>query len=213
MAEPRAITRVALLTLAGSWAAWHFLLSLGLPRYLFLPAFFGAFFAAEMLGRLSGGFDLRAALARLAPGAATLPRLLGAGGLLCVYLFSLVMFANGFSERLGDPALARLAPGTVAWLNANTPPGALIETYDAELLFRLDRPFHYPPDRYHADIMGMRHQVPGAATSYDPLAARPDYIAVGPFADGARLYKRALETGGYGLVFEQGPYRVYARQP
>jgi hypothetical protein len=213
MAEPRAITRVALLTLAGSWAAWYLLLSIGWPRYLFLPAFFGAFFAAEMLGRLSGGFDLRATLAHLAPGRATRRGLLGAAAMVAIYLASTLLLLSGLVERFGDPAPAQAPALTTGWLNANTPPGALIETYDAELLFQLDRPFHYPPDRYHAEILSMQQRRPGASTRYDPLSLAPDYIAVGPFADEADLYRQAIDKGGYGLVFEQGPYRVYARQP
>ena len=39
------------------------------------------------------------------------------------------------------------------FLNSQTRAGALIETYDSELFFLLNRPYHYPPDQILVDLI------------------------------------------------------------
>ena len=41
----------------------------------------------------------------------------------------------------------------VRFINDNTPAGALIETYESELFFLLNRRYHYPPDQVHVDLI------------------------------------------------------------
>ena len=50
----------SLFFLVTSWIAWYLLLSIGWPRYLFVPVFVGILFAAVMLCDLTSGFNILA---------------------------------------------------------------------------------------------------------------------------------------------------------
>src|ERR1044071_3238904 len=67
------------------------------------------------------------------------------------------------------------------FLNPHTRSDALIETYDSELFFLLNRPYHYPPDSIHVQLIRRTFLYEDATRiDYDPLAANPDYLVVGP---------------------------------
>jgi len=51
----------------------------------------------------------------------------------------------------------------------------------------------------------------GTAIDYDPLAADPDYLVVGPSAGEWRLYENALASGEFRLLSEFPPYAIYER--
>ncbi|NOZ06781.1 MAG: hypothetical protein GXP41_10625, partial [Chloroflexi bacterium] len=84
------------------------------------------------------------------------------------------------------------------------------ETYDSELFFLLNRRYHYPPDQIHVDLIrrAPRQDVP---IDYDPLAADPDYLVVGPFSRGWHLYDPVLEAGAFRLIRNYGRYKIYER--
>jgi hypothetical protein len=75
------------------------------------------------------------------------------------------------------------------FLNSQTPPGALIETYDSELVFLLNRPYHYLPDQIHVELIRRTFLYDDATLiDYNPLTANPDYLVVGPHSKQWRLY-------------------------
>ena len=49
------------------------------------------------------------------------------------------------------------------------------------------------------------------AVDYNPLAADPDYLVVGPFMRDWRLYDPVLATGAFRLLQRYGDYEVYER--
>ena len=100
------------------------------------------------------------------------------------------------------------------FLNTQTPPGARIETYESELHFLLDRPYHFPPDQVHVELnrRGLLHQE--TMIAYDPLANDPDYLVVGRFARGNDLYTPVITAGAFRLVHSFGSsddYLIYQR--
>lgn len=207
------VLQLTLIGLAGSWQAWFVLLSVGSPRYMFPPIFLAAPFLAALLDQLTNGYDLFGLLQRL-----TAPlrerRLSRASG--AAWLASLILIV---ALPLGLLTLTRYylafsddsAQRTADYLNIETPPGARIETYESELHFLLDRPYHWPPDQIHVELN--KRSLLGRQTpvDYDPLAANPDYLVVGEFARGNQLYTPVIDAGKFRLLETIGGYQVYAR--
>lgn len=212
-AQDGLILRVILLALAGSWLAWFLLLSSGVPRYLFPPAFLGSIFLADllrdcvgqggMLGVLRGlTAPLRERRISWAAGRAWLATLIVLVALPLTAL-SLTRYYLLFSDDS--------AQRTAAFFNTQTPPDTRIETYESELHFFLDRPYHWPPDQIHVELN--RRSLLGQATAvdYDPLASDPDYLVVGDFARGNQLYQPAIDGGSFRLLQRIGGYEIYER--
>jgi hypothetical protein len=87
----------------------------------------------------------------------------------------------------------------------------------------LDRPYHFPPDQ--TDVALIRDvtrrnfglaEGPSAEDrallNYDPLAADPDYLVVGPPNElWRRLYDPVLATGAFRRAYANRQYEVYER--
>jgi hypothetical protein len=207
------ILRLALLGLAGSWMAWYLLLGMWWLRYLFPPVFLGGVFGAAFLYELTRRFDWRQTLrnARDLLFERRLNRRTGGAFLAMVLIayavpLTLAMLFVYFIPRGEQPA-AQVA----GFLETHTPPDAVIETYDSELLFLSHRRIHYPPDHVSVQLQRRRELQPDLPIEYDPLVADPDYLVVGPFSSMWGLYNPVLGTGQFKLVFEVPNYQVYQR--
>ena len=99
----------------------------------------------------------------------------------------------------------------VDFLNTRTSSDSIIETYDSELFFLLNRPYHYPPDQIHVELNRRTFLKQHLSIDYDPLAADPDYLVVGPYSKLWKLYDRAVQSGSFRLVQPYGRYDVYQR--
>lgn len=100
----------------------------------------------------------------------------------------------------------------VAYLNSQTPMNALIESYDSELYFFLRRRYHYPPDAVHVQLIRRTFLYDDAVVlAYEPLAADPDYLVVGPHSRRWRLYDETLASGAFRLVANYSRYQIYRR--
>jgi hypothetical protein len=209
----RETLRLALLGLAGSWFAWFLLLSVGVPRYLFPATYFGTVFFAALLQDLTDGFNLFATLSR---GGSAIRRLrLGwrsAGALATILFFimtvpiTMITLTSNYLNNT-DRSAAQVA----AFLNTQTPPNALIETYESELHFLLNRPYHYPPDQTHVQLNHRSLLHESVTIDYDPLAAQPDYLVVGRFARENKLYQPTIDSGAFRLLKHDGLYDIYER--
>lgn len=206
------VMRSVLLGLAGSWFAWFLLLSVGVPRYMFPATFVGSIFVAVLLHDLTGGFRFFATLRRctqlLQPKA---DKRRGLGALLAVVLIAAtlpitLLTLNRFYLDYSDDSAQQLA----AFLN-ETPPDTRIETYESELHFLLNRPYHWPPDQVHVELnhrglLGLER-----AIEYDSLVSDPDYLVVGVFARGNELYQPVIDAGAFRLLRSYGDYELYER--
>lgn len=207
------ITRISLLSLVVVWWGWYLLLSVGMLRYVF-PAFvITSIFQAALLDRLTSGFDLRWTLGRAAGLLRGVRRDAAAAGALLALLLvtaasaATLLFMNTYYHSLGDRSLER----TAAFLNTSTSPDALIETYETELFLLLDRPYHYPPDQVHVELILHSTQGRQVDLRYDPLVAAPDYLVTGVFSRGTDLYDATLASGAWRLVRHEGRYDIYER--
>ncbi len=207
------VVRLALLAFAGSWCAWFVLLSLGVPRYLFPGMFVSSIFVAALLCRLTADFNLPATLQR-----ATLilkPRQINRqslGAWLAIVLVTMTVPPTlntlVFSYERNDQATIRQV---VDYLHAHTASDALIETYHAELFFLLDRPYHYPPDQYHVDLMLRTVRNKPLPRPYDPTTANPDYLVADITANDWKAYDPAIVAKSFRLVQQSGRYGIYER--
>ncbi len=98
------------------------------------------------------------------------------------------------------------------FLNAHTPADALIETYDSPLLFLLDRPYHYPPDRVSVELIRTVFLRQALQFDYDPLGQDPDYLVVKQtFPVWWLLYEPVIQAGEFRLIQSYGRYKIYER--
>ena len=99
----------------------------------------------------------------------------------------------------------------IDFLNTQTPSDSVIETYDPELFFLLKRRYHYPPDQIHIDLIRRVYLAQDVSIDYDPLAADPDYLVVGPQSKVWRLYHPVVKSGAFRLLGAYGRYDIYKR--
>jgi hypothetical protein len=197
---------------AGSWFAWFALLSVGVPRYLFPATFVAGMFTAALLHDLTNGFRPSFVVEGLvAPLRTRRLTRWSAGAWLATLLVATTAPLTILSYWQHFTADERAAFRVAAFLNTQTPPDALIETYESELHFLLDRRYHYPPDQTHVELN--RRSLLGQDTpvAYEPPAVHPSYLVVGRFAAGNGLYDAALASGAFREVMQDGRYTVYER--
>ena len=209
--DDRALVRIALWMLVVSWLLWWVALSIGWLRYLFPALFLSGIFVAALLHDLTHGFSLPTRSDRSRPwvwvrwaaGVAI------AMGLLWQAVPPTLHTIKDTYGRESDDSLF----GLVRYLNAQTPPGSRIETFDIELFFLLNRPYHYPPTEIQDQLNRRFFLGKDVQIDYDPLAADPDYLVVGRQAKMWRLYDPALKSGCFVPVLKFGTYDLYQRAP
>lgn len=206
--------KVALLFLAVSWFGWFAVLSVGWIRYLFPATFIGSIFVAAMIHELTGGFSIRYTLQQSLAffrGRGFKTESVGALLALTIVITSVPRSAMALYKTYvldADNSVQQAA----AFLNSRTRPTALIETYDSELLFLLDRPYHYPPDQLHVELIRRTFLYQdNIIIGYDPLAADPDYLVVGPHSKRWQLYDDVLKAGAFRLIGTYPRYSIYER--
>jgi hypothetical protein len=100
---------------------------------------------------------------------------------------------------------------TLHFLNTATPSYALIETYETELYFLLNRRYHYPPDQVHVDLIRRNSFGERVKIDYNPLKANPDYLVVGPQSKFWDFYDPYLKTGAFRSLKNYKRYEVFER--
>ena len=208
-----AAVRLAYLILAGTWFAWYELFSVGWARYLFPAMFLASIFVAVMIRDWTDGFQLIGSLRRTAAG---LARFQYSQHSLYV-IVALVLIGWSIAQTASDLRYAMLVGKndrlrqTVEYINKNIPSAAIIETYDAELLFFLRHRYHYPPDQVNVELIRQRERAEKPAINYDPLQADPDYLVVGPWCAYFKCYDAVLSGNAFQFVTRFGPYQIFAR--
>jgi hypothetical protein len=206
------VLRLSLLALAGSWFAWFLLLSVGTPRYFFPPVFLGSMFVAVALHDFTGGFRVKETLDRVVLALKEQAWLRAIGSLCMIVLLTLVLSVTLLTfYRYYITYSSTSAVEVANFFHTQTPPDTLIETYESELHFLLDRPYHYPPDQVHVELNRRAMWLQEVEIDYDPLAADPDYLVTGEFVSKNDLYAPVLETDAFRLVETIGNYKIYER--
>ncbi|MCS6318431.1 MAG: glycosyltransferase family 39 protein [Nitrospira sp.] len=204
--------RLMLLTFSLSWFGWFFLLSLGGARYAFPMWFVSAPFVMALFYDWSRGYDVRGIAHSLwsgfRAGEMALPQIKSVGAVLLVLLSLWMVVATRYAFRGREDGLA--LQEVVAYLHRRVPSHAMIETYESELLFLLNSPYHYPPAQLNVDFIPQMWKEERHLT-YDALAADPDFLVVGEFGRWAGIYRSVIERGQMRLILQVGRYQVYER--
>ena len=204
---------LAYFILAGSWFAWWELASTGWARYLFPSAFLASIFVSAMLHEWTDGFRIRECLRNTATSLAQFKVEWRDLRIICALL--LVSWASLQTVKdLGNALIGKTNKPlleTVGYLNSSTPSSAVIETYESELFFFLDRRYHYPPDQVHVELIRREDLGESRIIDYDPLSADPDYLVVGGWCRYYKCYDAVLEKGAFKLVKTFGTYDVFQR--
>jgi hypothetical protein len=208
----RRVVKLALYLLAGSWLGWFVLLSNSGPRYLAAPGFVGGIFVAVMLHDFTGGFDFRTTILRAAElmklhkfnrsGLASISAIIVGIPMALVTLitcYPLIFSVDNSVEEVAQ------------FINTQTQMNSLIETYDSELFFFLDRAYHYPPQEIVVPLLRRYMFEQEFEIDYDPLQADPDYLVVGPTSAAWRVYDPVLDSGAFRLIKDTSRYLVYQR--
>lgn len=210
------IIRMTLLGFAGSWLAWYVFFSNAYPRYAFPASFAGAIFVAKLLRDLldrqikvfARQETVKSSQAEFVYRSVS-PDLLLAILLITVWSVSTLKMLHRVYVTERDESVQLVAQ----FLNSQTSPDAVIETYDSEVHFLLDRRYHYPADKIHLDLIrrALYEGRQRVSIDYNPLAADPDYLVVGEFIKGLRLYDPVLASDAFRLVQSFGRYDLYER--
>jgi hypothetical protein len=208
------VIKLSLLTLASSWFVWYLLLSVGWIRYLFPATLIGSMFLAKLLADLTHDFDVSLTLNRvslvLSRGQFTRPNLYA---LIAVLVIGIsvprglhMLYQAYFVEA--DKSVMEAAQ----FLNSQTAQNSLIETYDSELFFYLNRRYHFPEDQLHVELIRRTFLYEeNRRINYDPLQSNPDYLVVGPQSKQWKLYDPVLVGGAFRLVRSYRRYQIYER--
>ena len=209
------ITIFALLCLTTSWMLWWMLLSVGWLRYLFPSLFFSCMFTAAFLHDLTGGFSLVFVVRRLSDPLISRLRVVWIALLLVAVILFFVASITSLrtlydAYRQGDDnSLEQL----IAFFNEEIPREAIVETFESELFFLLNRPYHYPPNEVQIRLNRRTFLKQDVAIDYDPLAADPQFLVIGPMAKLWKLYDPILNDNFFLLIRQIGRYDIYERVP
>jgi hypothetical protein len=218
------LVRLAIWSLAGSWYAWYVFLAIWWERYFFPSIFLSSMFLSAFLYHLTSHYNFRMLLKQAFT---TFRRdkplsiqdivmtTRGVAGLLvtgwiCVLAFLSVIIYFLLYTRIPDSSPIDVA----RYLDMNTPPGAMIETYESEIMFLVNRPVHFPPENYQVELHYPTYFGIDRPITYDALIADPDYLVTGPYSDAihlGRLYAPVLASGDFRLIAVFPAYKIYAR--
>jgi hypothetical protein len=207
------LIRLSLLGLAGSWFAWYVLLGMYWPRYLFPAVFIASPFTAALLYKLTAGFRFRDAFRSATDSLLRRNRSRPRWGALLacllvvmtvpltilVYLMTYLVLPNASVVQAAE------------YLNRHAPQGSLVESYDSQVFFLMDQPYHYPPASVHVQVDRRAYLGQDVPIDYDPLEANPDYLVIGPYGRKYQIYQPVLDAGHFRLAASFPDYEIYAR--
>lgn len=217
--ERETYTHLAVWGFVASWLAWYIALSAAWGRYLWPAVFVGVPFITRFIYSITNKFNftatLRSAASMFSRPYVNLKSVRSFVG-ICFVIVSVGFVIMGlyfaYSNYLDDDCSLGYAAEDVAdYLNTRTPPHSLIETYDSELFVLLDRPYHFPPDQLHVDLLQARDKPQSVRQhGYNPLAFSPDYIVVRYVNSQWDVYSKIIEKGHYELKYINSAYKVHA---
>jgi 4-amino-4-deoxy-L-arabinose transferase-like glycosyltransferase len=181
-----------------------FVASLGWPRYAFGPLVLLAIVGLRAAQDLVGELPRMDALFTEGRATGKAKWALVLGWALPALIFPIYTNISNLRSG-GDNASYSVA----AWVDANVPQGALIETWEQDLGVLSNANFHYPPQisLAHAVAHTWEGGAP-AADQYDFREFNPDYVIVGPFGIYTSMYPED-RLSDYNLIETIGSYQIY----
>jgi hypothetical protein len=208
---PLRYIRVVYWVLTASWLIWFASLAMYWTRYLYPVTFIGSVFTGFFIATLTSGLKASDIVNHIFD----IPRKLHiTPDIIKTFFLILVLAYMGiiFRINVNDMVAEKEAETIADYLNQSTSPDAVIETYDSELLFLVQRRFHYPPDQVQVELNRRKYLDPAVEIAYNPEEANPDYIVVGLYGRIWKLYDPVLaQQDTWQLVFETPTYEIYKR--
>jgi len=199
--------------------SWYVLASISWLRYAFPGLVLASLFVARFFGDLTNGFEW--SWQQIKQDLHTSEGDTGKGAIkwgMRVTLFSWLGLM--ILIPLGQNLLSIVKPpenypqAMAAYLDANIPEDALIETWEPEMGFLTDHNYHFPPQILLDTAVGyIWRGGPAPSEQYDFTETMPDYVLDGAFANYVNLYDPEKLAINYDLIYENGPYRLYKLNP
>ena len=188
--------------------AWYVVASIGWIRYAFLGLTFSGVFIARLFSDITNGFkfDWSAGWFRSLFEVRNAARFAVSLWLLAIIMFPLAKTV--FEIALPEPAYAQQMS---AYIEANVPRDAVIETWDPEMGFLSDHKFHYPPNALLAVAVDqVYYGGEPVQDRYDFIQTEhPDYLLAGEFSKWTQIYPLEVLANEYELVISFGDYDLY----
>src|SRR5579859_586093 len=203
LASDAAWADLTLALIAGCYALWYALLSIGWPRYAFFGVMIGLLpFTRTVLDVLQRLWPAAAARARRSPG-------LFYAGTAAMAVLALVVSTWPILTSPASDGAEQVA----RYIDTRIPPQAVIETWAWELDTLTNHwQFHHPEASYEylADRQWFDDHT-GFNLGYDVLQANPDYLITDAFSDWTGVYNTRVVQQQFVQVAEFGSYRIYQR--
>jgi hypothetical protein len=199
--------------LTASWLAWFASMGMYWPKYLYPVVFIGSPFAADFFLELTKGLiwdDTSVSVEHKKNSRLYLTKIMQ----FCIAtLLFLHILINGITSiRITSSQANNDAQMTATFLNNSTRQNAIIETYDSELLFLVDRNFSYPPDQVQVELNKRFFLSESVDIAYSPMESDAEYLVVGPYSKMWRLYETSInQKDKWKLIFSLPTYKVYQR--
>ncbi|MBC7250167.1 MAG: glycosyltransferase family 39 protein [Anaerolineae bacterium] len=192
------------------WLGWFVLLSVGWRRYAFAPLVISAIFVARLFHDLTAGFRADfGALRGLLQGKEQ--ALILAMRMVILILLAVIILRplqGRFAEVIGQGSSA--PQDMAAYIEANVPPEANIETWEPEIIFLTNRQFHHPPSTaMDAAIKYAWYSAPPPSEYYDFQKYNTQYLLIGEFGRWAHIYAPEIVEKHYDLVVSLNGYELY----
>lgn len=198
-----------------SWFLWYLFLSIGWARYLFIPIFLSSMAISSMIYNLTDGYCFfimfKRAYALIKPSSKikdvkAYNFILVAIIIIPISILSLKNIYFLYYSSSGT------SPKQVSYfINNYSKNNALVETYEMELHFLLNRPYHYPPDQIQLDLNRKRFMGQNVLIDYDPLKNNPDYLITGPMSKNWGLYESEKILRNFKILKKIGPYTIFKK--
>ncbi|MCO6432085.1 MAG: hypothetical protein J5J00_14595 [Deltaproteobacteria bacterium] len=205
------LVKVLLWILCTSWFAWFLLLSINFARYAAPPAVLSTPFLAAMLHEIYSRTRSYLVDARNSGRQMRVPKAIAHSLTLLALAVVLrsIIYCVGFIRNHWDSNKALYE--TAHFVNHSLGPAGLVETYDSQLFFLLDVPFHYPPDQFHVEAIAEGSGRSVTQVPYDPTFQKPDLIIEGPWSRSAfKVYRELIEENGLKPIRSFGEFDIYS---
>ena len=198
-----------------SWFLWYLFLSIGWARYLFVPIFLSSMAISSMFYNLTDGYRFFKIFKRVYALIRPASKIKDVKAYNFILIATIIIPMSILSLKniyfLYSNSSDTSPEEVCYFINNYSKNNALIETYEMELHFLLNRPYHYPPDQIQLDLNRKRFMGQNVIIDYDPLKNNPDYLITGPMSKMWGLYESEKILRNFEILKKIGPYTVFKK--
>jgi hypothetical protein len=193
-----------------SWLSWYVFFSIGWAKYFFPIAFLSSVYLALLLDQFTQHFNIKSLILTISGDLRHFRlKCISIKAMIAIFIVIDGMIFTYFYLSILNKEANDAPYHIAAYINQTSSKDALVETYDSELHFLIDRPMYFPPDQIQVELNRRFNLDPNTPIKYDPLSSDPDFIIIGPFSRGWKLYETIVNSGKFQKVFTDNNYEVY----